>query len=72
MGVGRLLGWIGNVSAALAAVAMVGAAPAEAQKRGGILRMYQRDYSSDARERQAMQEQNVGSTRHLESPATTS
>jgi len=37
-----------------------------------MLRMYQRDYSSDPRERQAMHEQQVGSTRHLEPPGTSS
>ena len=37
-----------------------------------MLRMYQRDYSPDPRERQAMHEQQVGSTRHLEPPGTSS
>lgn len=33
-----------------------------------MLRMYQRDYAADPRDRLAMQEQQVGSTRHLDSP----
>lgn len=37
-----------------------------------MLRMYQRDYSSDPGERRAMHEQQVGSTRHLEPPSTSS
>jgi peptide/nickel transport system substrate-binding protein len=40
---GSLAGFIGNVSLALAALAVIGAIPAEAQKRGGILRMYHND-----------------------------
>src|SRR5262245_3822348 len=44
MHAGRAVGFIGNVSAALAALAVAMAAtPAEAQKRGGILRMYHND-----------------------------
>lgn len=35
--------WIGNVSAAVAALLLVAMIPAEAQKRGGTLRMYHND-----------------------------
>lgn len=37
-----------------------------------MLRMYQRDYSADARDRQAMQEQDVGSTPQIETRPVTS
>jgi peptide/nickel transport system substrate-binding protein len=43
MSVGKLACWIGNVSVALVACALMTAGSAEAQKRGGILRMYHND-----------------------------
>src|SRR5687767_356293 len=43
MRAGRILSWVGNVSVALAALAVMSAVPADAQKRGGTLRMYHND-----------------------------
>jgi peptide/nickel transport system substrate-binding protein len=43
MRAGRAVASIGNVSAVLAALAMIAATPVEAQKRGGTLRMYHND-----------------------------